>query len=155
MCPAFPTSESSSLKVWQLSKTRSASAANSSELVYLGGGRPSCELGRRRSSTRGVGGGADVYSPSSEQPLPHGGEIHRVFDNAPVPTHQTWVHRLQKRPGCIMGLHFHQDNPIIKGTVMAASQEANTLTLPAFSSGKGRANCPQNHPTHSQNVRSL
>lgn len=31
-----------------------------------------------------------------------------------------------------MGLHLHQDNPTIEGTVMAASQEADTLTLPAF-----------------------
>lgn len=45
-----------------------------------------------------------------------------------------------------MGLHLHQDNPTIKERVMAASQEANTLTLPALYSGKGRAKCPQNSP---------
>ena len=94
MCPALPTSESSSLKVWQLSNTRSASAANSSELVYLGGAETELSAGRQQRHNRRARRAHEAYLPSPQQSLPHGGKIHRVFDDTPVATHQPWVHRL-------------------------------------------------------------
>lgn len=43
-----------------------------------------------------------------------------------------------------MGLHLHQNNPIMKQTVMIHSQEANHTPVLALYSGKRRAGCPQN-----------
>lgn len=56
----------------------------------------------------GAIGGEDLLS--LQQPLSHGEEVHRVFDDAAVTWHQPRVDGLQERPRVGVSLHLHQDD---------------------------------------------
>lgn len=57
-----------------------------------------------------------------QQPLSHGEEVHRVFDDAAVTWHQTGVDRLQERPGIRLSLHLHQDDSGTKQKAQTQSE---------------------------------
>lgn len=56
----------------------------------------------------GATGGGDLLA--LQQPLSHGEEVHRVFDDAAVTRHQPRVDGLQERPRVGVSLHLHQDD---------------------------------------------
>lgn len=156
MCPALPTSESSSLNVWQLSKTRSASAANSSELVYLGRG------GDRPVSWVQV-------TAVTEEP----GQLLK----STYPPRSSRSRMVEKSIGFLMMRRYPLTNRgftgsrkgqaaswdsisikiiLLRKTVMTAlSGSKHTDPSQPFTVAKIEPVVPRIHSTHSQNVRSL